>query len=100
MKNNKVLTKEDILHLSKLANIKLSDEEIKKYQKQLSEILNYIDQLNEVDISQVEGTTHTINLVNILKDDYVDSKRNINDQTHLKIKVRDNKKFFSVSRIL
>ena len=45
----KALTREEILHLAKLANITLTDEEVAVYAKQLSEILAYIDQLNKID---------------------------------------------------
>ena len=41
------LSDKDIKHVAKLANLKLSSEEIKKYKGQLSEIVEYIDELSQ-----------------------------------------------------
>lgn len=50
------LTEEQVRHVAKLANLPLSDKEEKLYSEQLSKILDYIDQLNQVDTSGVEAT--------------------------------------------
>lgn len=46
----------DVKHVAKLANLPLTSEEEEKYSGQLSKILGYIGQLNEVDTSGVEPT--------------------------------------------
>jgi aspartyl-tRNA(Asn)/glutamyl-tRNA(Gln) amidotransferase subunit C len=48
----------DVTHVAKLANLPLSDEEIKKFEKQLDETLTYIDNLQEVDTKNVKPTAH------------------------------------------
>lgn len=50
------LTREDILKLAKLSRLTLSDDEIAKYQKELSEILAYVEQLESVDVSGLKPT--------------------------------------------
>ncbi len=50
------LTKEEILKLAKLSRLKLSVEEVEMYQKELSEILGYVEQLDSVDVSDLKTT--------------------------------------------
>ncbi|MEK7186579.1 MAG: Asp-tRNA(Asn)/Glu-tRNA(Gln) amidotransferase subunit GatC [Patescibacteria group bacterium] len=59
----------NVKHVAKLANLPLSDEEEKKFEKQLSEILTYIEQLNSVDTKNVEITSQITGLENISRDD-------------------------------
>ena len=47
-----MISKEEIKHIAKLARIELRDEEVLKFQKELSLILDYIEQLKEVDVSK------------------------------------------------
>ena len=44
------LSKNEIQHIAKLARLELTEEELKKYGDQLSAVLNYIDQLKEVEV--------------------------------------------------
>jgi len=50
------LTEEDVRHIAKLARLALSDEEIASYKEQLSSILEYVEQLNEIDTSGIPPT--------------------------------------------
>lgn len=70
-KNNK-LTKEQVMHIAKLANLNLSDEEVIKFQEQLSDILGYINILNKLDTAGVKPTSQVTGLENIFKDDRVE----------------------------
>jgi len=47
-----MISKEEIKHIAKLARIELRDEEVQKFQKELSSILDYIEQLKEADVSK------------------------------------------------
>ncbi|NTU98965.1 Asp-tRNA(Asn)/Glu-tRNA(Gln) amidotransferase subunit GatC [Candidatus Falkowbacteria bacterium] len=67
------LTKQEIEHVAKLARLELSEEEMNKYGEQLSAVLSYIDQLQEVDTSGVEPTAQVTGLENVWRDDVVDS---------------------------
>jgi len=49
-----------VRHLAKLAWLELSDAEIEKYAKDLSAILDYVDQLNVLDTKTVQPTYHVM----------------------------------------
>jgi len=59
----------DILHTAKLANLKLSKEEIEKFKNQLSSILDYFKELQKVDTSNAEITSQVTNLENVTRKD-------------------------------
>jgi aspartyl-tRNA(Asn)/glutamyl-tRNA(Gln) amidotransferase subunit C len=59
----------DVKHVAKLANIPLNPEEEKKFEKQLSEILNYVEKLKEVDTKNVETTSQVTGLENVTRED-------------------------------
>lgn len=65
------LSKNEIQHIAKLARLELTDEELEKYGGQLSAVLNYIDQLKEVDVKDVEPTAQVTGLENVLREDAV-----------------------------
>lgn len=60
---------QDVEHVAKLARLDLTEEEKEMYAKQLSEIVAYVDQLNEVDTEQVAPTSHVLELVNVMRED-------------------------------
>ena len=55
-----MLSKEEVLHIAKLANFKLSDKELETFRTQLSDILDYVTKLEEVDTSNINPISHTI----------------------------------------
>ncbi len=63
------LTDEDIRHIAKLARLQLSEEEVKKFAKELTSILEYIDVLNELDTENVEPTAQVTGLSNVFRED-------------------------------
>ena len=63
------LKNSDILHITQLAKLNLSENEIKKFQKQLGEIITYVNKLNEVDTSSVEPTSQTTKMENVSRKD-------------------------------
>lgn len=65
------LTKEQVKHVAKLARLGLRDSEVAKFQTQMSSILDYVEQLNEVDTEGVPPTAQVTGLVNIMRDDVV-----------------------------
>ena len=77
-----MLSKEGVEHVAKLARIELTDAEVKKFQKQLSDILGYIEKLNEADTENIEPTSHVAGLENVTKEDRIenfDNKKGITD---------------------
>lgn len=61
----------DIKYVAHLARIALTPEEEAKLGAQLGQILTYIEKLNELDVSQVEPTSHAVPLVNVTRPDVV-----------------------------
>lgn len=59
----------DVKYVAKLANLPLSIEEEEKYSEQLSNILEYIEKLNQVDTSSVEPTFNVSGQSNVLRED-------------------------------
>ena len=68
------LSYEQVRHIAWLARLGLSDEEVEKFSLQLSNILENVEILQEVDTANVPPATHTIPLQNVLrKDDVAES---------------------------
>jgi len=63
------LTREQVLHIARLARLGLSEEDVVKFQEQLSEILDHFDVLRQVDTESVPPTSHTLNLENVTSSD-------------------------------
>lgn len=68
----KKLTKEEVEHIAKLANIPFNEKEISQIGKQLSETLNYIGMLLEVKTEDVEPTSQVTGLQNVFRKDEVE----------------------------
>lgn len=64
-----MISKEQVQHIAKLARIKLSEKEAEKFQKDLSEILDYFEVLKSADTSRVEPMTHSVLLENVTRKD-------------------------------
>ncbi len=60
------LTPEEVKHIAKLARLKLSDKEVKKFSEQLSSILSHADMLNEVNTDNVEPIAQITGIENVL----------------------------------
>jgi aspartyl-tRNA(Asn)/glutamyl-tRNA(Gln) amidotransferase subunit C len=65
------LTKEEVLKLAKLARLRLSEDEVAKYTEELGEILNYVEQLSEVDTSNLKPTNQVTGLHSVYRKDEV-----------------------------
>lgn len=69
------LIKEDVLHVAKLSSLSLSEDEVQVFNKQLTEVLNYVEELNEVAIENTKPTAQTTGLSNVSHDDNVSRDR-------------------------
>lgn len=63
------LTKEKVKHVARLAGLTLTAKELVKFQKQLSDILDYVAQLDEVNTSKAEPTSQVTGLENVFRKD-------------------------------
>jgi aspartyl-tRNA(Asn)/glutamyl-tRNA(Gln) amidotransferase subunit C len=59
----------DVVHVAKLANLPLKKEDVKRYENQLSQILEYIEKLIKVNTENVKETSQTTGLENVTKED-------------------------------
>jgi len=59
----------DVRYTAGLARLNLSEEEIAKFQSQLSQVLEYVEELKAVDVSQVEPTAHANPVFNVVRED-------------------------------
>jgi aspartyl-tRNA(Asn)/glutamyl-tRNA(Gln) amidotransferase subunit C len=90
------LSKEDILKLARLARLRLTEEEVALYQKELSAILSYVEQLDAVDVAGLEPTYQVTGLTNVTRPDVVaeygmsqhDLLKNVPEKEDAYIKVR------------
>jgi len=61
----------DIQHIANLARLELTKVEEKKYGEQLSAVLDYVEQLQEVDVNNIEPTAQVTGLSNVLREDKI-----------------------------
>jgi aspartyl-tRNA(Asn)/glutamyl-tRNA(Gln) amidotransferase subunit C len=64
-----MIDREQVLHVARLARLRLSDDEVERMGEELSTILDHIEKLNELDLEGVEPTSHVIELENVLRED-------------------------------
>ncbi|OGK25407.1 hypothetical protein A2954_01535 [Candidatus Roizmanbacteria bacterium RIFCSPLOWO2_01_FULL_37_12] len=99
MTKKKVLSEDSVKHLAKLANLSLSENELKKYSEQLDETIDYVENLKKLNTGQVSPTSHSVHQVNVF---FVDGEKNLrilSAKDVLKNSIIKNK-FFVVKRII
>lgn len=63
------LSRDDVLKLARLARLQLTDDEVTKFTEEISTILGYVQQLQEVDLSKLEPTQQVTGLTNVMRAD-------------------------------
>lgn len=71
-----MITKDEVKHIAKLAKLKISEAELEKYTGQLSPILDFFGQLQEIDTENVEETSQVTGLKNIYRKDEIEVTEN------------------------
>lgn len=61
--------KMDVSYVANLARVELTDAETGLFQEQLNQVLDYVEQLSELDVSNVQPTAHAVPLVNVFRAD-------------------------------
>ncbi len=90
--------KMDIEKVAKLARLELSDEERETFGSQLEQILTYMEQLNRLDTTGVEPTSHAIPISNVFREDEV--KPSFPQKEVLAIAPDEEEGHFKVPRII
>lgn len=63
------LTRDEVLHIAQLARVGVTDEDVEKFQAQLSEILDHFETLAELDTDDVPPTAHPLPLESVMRAD-------------------------------
>jgi aspartyl-tRNA(Asn)/glutamyl-tRNA(Gln) amidotransferase subunit C len=63
------ITREQVLHVARLARLDLSEEEVARLQTELSAILEAVSKVSELDLADVPPTSHPLDLVNVWAED-------------------------------
>ncbi|MFH0840075.1 MAG: Asp-tRNA(Asn)/Glu-tRNA(Gln) amidotransferase subunit GatC [Candidatus Omnitrophota bacterium] len=92
------ITKDDVKYIAALARLKLTEKETEYFTGQLSSIIDYIDQLKELDTRSIEPTTHPMPMQNVFRPDIV--KPSLNADDVLKNAPAKENNLFKVPRII
>lgn len=64
-----MIDREQVLHVARLARLRLSDEEVETMVGELSGILDHVDRIGKLDLEGVDPTSHVVELENVLRPD-------------------------------
>jgi aspartyl-tRNA(Asn)/glutamyl-tRNA(Gln) amidotransferase subunit C len=63
------ISRDEVLHVARLARLALSDDEVERLGAQLNAILEAVGKVSELDLADVEPTAHPLDLLNVWADD-------------------------------
>jgi aspartyl-tRNA(Asn)/glutamyl-tRNA(Gln) amidotransferase subunit C len=63
------ITRDEVLHVARLARLELSEDEVTKFQGQLSQILEAVSKVRELDLADVPPTAHPLEIANAWAED-------------------------------
>jgi aspartyl-tRNA(Asn)/glutamyl-tRNA(Gln) amidotransferase subunit C len=64
-----MLERDQVLHVAKLARLRLDDDEVQKMAAELSYVLDHIEKIRELDLENVPPTSHVVDVVNVMRAD-------------------------------
>jgi aspartyl-tRNA(Asn)/glutamyl-tRNA(Gln) amidotransferase subunit C len=64
-----MLDREQVLHVARLARLQLSDEEVEKMRVELSDVLEHVEKIRELDLADVPPTSHVVAITGALRPD-------------------------------
>jgi len=64
-----VIEREQVLHVARLARLRLGEAEVERMAGELSGILEHVDRIGELDLDEVPPTSHVVELENVLRPD-------------------------------
>lgn len=92
------ISKDEVRHIATLARLRFSDEEEAQLAHEMSRILDYMDQLNELDTTGVPPMAHVLDLHNVFRDDAVEER--INREEALKNAPDADNEYFRVPKVI
>ncbi|MAT58035.1 MAG: Asp-tRNA(Asn)/Glu-tRNA(Gln) amidotransferase GatCAB subunit C [Ignavibacteriae bacterium] len=84
--------------IAKLARLKFDENEIENLTKDMNKILDYMDQLNELDTDNIEPLSHPLDLSNVMREDNL--KESISRDDVFKNAPSHNEEFFKVPKVI
>lgn len=84
--------------IAKLARLKFDENEIENLTKDMNKILDYMDQLNELDTDNIEPLSHPLDLSNVMREDNL--KESISREEVFKNTPSHNEEFFKVPKVI
>ena len=66
-----MIDREQVLHVARLARLRLAEDEVDRMATELSGILDHVETIGELDLEGVQPTTHVVDLENVLRPDVV-----------------------------
>lgn len=94
------LTAKDVKHVASLARLDLKKDEINKFKEQLSEVINFVESLREVDTSGIEPTSQTTGLENVTREDKASTANSLTQEQSLSGTEKVHNGYFVVDAIL
>ena len=64
-----MIDRDQVLHVARLARLRLDDAELERMAGELSVIIEHVERINELDLDEVEPTSHVVGLENVLRAD-------------------------------
>jgi aspartyl-tRNA(Asn)/glutamyl-tRNA(Gln) amidotransferase subunit C len=64
-----MIDRDQVLHVARLARLRLTDEELERMPGELSKILEHVETMNKLDLDGVEPTAHVVEVQNVLRED-------------------------------
>ena len=64
-----MIDREQVLHVARLARLRLTEDEVERMSGELSTILDHIEKIGELDLEEVEPTSHVVQVENVLRPD-------------------------------
>jgi len=64
-----MISRQEVEHVARLARLHFDEEELARLQPELGQIIEYVEQLAELDLSGLEPTSHAVPLRNVLRED-------------------------------
>ncbi len=97
---DKTLSKDEILHLARLAKLELTEEEIDKYREQLGETIEYVKNLDELDTKNTPPTNSVVDLKNVTFEDGAENMQGLTVKEALSNSNKTKNNEFTVDRIM
>jgi len=88
----------DVKYVANLARLDLNEEEIQDFTKQLNDIISFVKQLERVDTTNIEPTSHANAVVDVIREDKL--RNGMGSDTALKNAPDQNNQQFKVTRVV